>query len=318
MRRLLCGLAALGVFVGGAGGAKAQQSYVYTKFDVPGAFRTFANGINDAGQTVGYYLPDFGIPEQGFVYSGGNFTTLTQPGSSTRTYAYGINDSGQIVGSSAPANQRFQAFLQSGDSYTTLQVPGSVSSSANAINASGQIVGTYIAASDPFHSHGFQYVDGRYTTLDPRGSVDTFLYGINSSGQILGFYIDAQHLGYNFLLSGGTYNILDLPGTLSNPAGGAVGINDADQIVGRYGDGRTSHGFVYSDGSLTTLDPPGSLETYATGINDAGQIVGWYGDSAGVHGFLATPVPEPSTLLLLAAATFGLIGWGWWRTKQIA
>jgi hypothetical protein len=36
------------------------------------------------------------------------------------------------------------------------------------------------------------------------------------------------------------------------------------------------------------------------------------------HGFLATPVPEPSTILLLAIGMVGLIGWGSWRSKQIA
>jgi hypothetical protein len=40
------------------------------------------------------------------------------------------------------------------------------------------------------------------------------------------------------------------------------------------------------------------------------------------HGFLATPSqahdPEPSTLLLLAIGTLGLMGWGGLRSKQIA
>jgi hypothetical protein len=31
-----------------------------------------------------------------------------------------------------------------------------------------------------------------------------------------------------------------------------------------------------------------------------------------------TPVPEPSTLLLLALGTLGLVGWGRWRSKKIA
>src|SRR5262249_31160867 len=158
--------------------------------------------------------------------------------------------------------QAFQAFFLNGGSYTTL-LPGSVFSTAQGINASGQIVGYYAADSFLGPYHGFLFSGGGYTTLDPPGSVHPFLRGINSSCQILGFYIDAQHLGYNFLLSGGTYNILDLPGTLSNLPGGALGINDADQIVGTYGDGRTQHGFVYSDGSLTTLDPPGSINTLA-------------------------------------------------------
>jgi PEP-CTERM motif len=71
-----------------------------------------------------------------------------------------------------------------------------------------------------------------------------------------------------------------------------------------------AHGFLYSDGLYTTLELPGSINTLATGINDADQIVGSADYS---HGFLATPVPEPSTLLLLAIGTLGVIGWAWRR-----
>jgi probable HAF family extracellular repeat protein len=67
------------------------------------------------------------------------------------------------------------------------------------------------------------------------------------------------------------------------------------------------------------LDVPGSVQTDANGINDAGDIVGVYFDASGnEHGFLATPVPEPSTLLLLTIGTLGVIGWAWWRRRHIA
>jgi probable HAF family extracellular repeat protein len=62
-----------------------------------------------------------------------------------------------------------------------------------------------------------------------------------------------------------------------------------------------ARGFLLDDGMYTTLDVPGSTATFAEGINNLGQIVGDYLDGSGNrHGFLATPVPEPSTLLLLA------------------
>jgi hypothetical protein len=56
---------------------------------------------------------------------------------------------------------------------------------------------------------------------------------------------------------------------------------------------------MYSDGSYTTFDFGAGTLLY--GINDAGQIIG----ISDAGGFLATPTPEPSTLVLLGV--FGLL-----------
>jgi probable HAF family extracellular repeat protein len=69
--------------------------YWYTALDDPMGNFTEANGINDNGQIVGYYQDSSG---GGFLYSGGSYTTLTDPLAPNATYARGINDAGQIVG----------------------------------------------------------------------------------------------------------------------------------------------------------------------------------------------------------------------------
>jgi probable HAF family extracellular repeat protein len=57
--------------------------------------------------------------------------------------------------------------------------------------------------------------------------------------------------------------------------------------VGSYiGADYRKHGFLFDQGSYTTLDVPGSTYTWATGINTAGQIVGFYEGAGGYHGFL--------------------------------
>ncbi|PYS11828.1 MAG: addiction module antidote protein, HigA family [Acidobacteria bacterium] len=67
--------------------------------DVPGAADTFAFGINDSNQIVGYYYssPDY-VGGHGFLRSadGTTFTSFDVPGAS-ETRAIGINDSGEIV-----------------------------------------------------------------------------------------------------------------------------------------------------------------------------------------------------------------------------
>ena len=78
------------------------------------------------------------------------------------------------------------------------------------------------------------------------------------------------------------------------------------------------HGFVYAGGVFTTVDDPGGVgTTIVNGINDLGQLVGFYVDSNGnTDGFVATPTPEPASLVLLGSGM--LVGLGFVRRKLIA
>jgi hypothetical protein len=69
-----------------------------------------------------------------------------------------------------------------------------------------------------------------------------------------------------------------------------MGINNKGEIVGNYYTGSCcySNGFLYSRGSYTTIDNPGTqgqpslVDTFLYGINDSGQISGtWYYDQNG-------------------------------------
>jgi hypothetical protein len=71
-------------------------------------------------------------------------------------------------------------------------------------------------------------------------------------------------------------------------------INNAGQIVGQYHNASGTHGFLFSGGTYTTIDVPGTRGTALLGINDDGQITGAYTDNNGTHhGFLLTITPDP-------------------------
>ena len=75
----------------------------YTALDIPGArdgSATFAFGLNNAGNVVGYYV-NSQQDSYGFLYTGGTYTTLADPSAyagGISTHAFSINNAGQIVG----------------------------------------------------------------------------------------------------------------------------------------------------------------------------------------------------------------------------
>src|SRR5438552_5284755 len=71
-------------------------SYDFSTLDFPGAARSSAFGVNNAGQIVGQYL-DNSFVYHGFLDVAGNLTNIDPPGSTT-SQSLGISDAGQIVG----------------------------------------------------------------------------------------------------------------------------------------------------------------------------------------------------------------------------
>ena len=193
----------------------------FTSIDYPQASSTYAAGINDAGEIVGYYLDASG--QHGFLYNPSAsppFRSIDYP-SALSTGAQGINDAGQIVGSYY-AGGGISGFLynpRTTPAFNSIDYPGALSTYANGINGDGQIVGTYRDLSN--NSAGFLYEAGTPSPFNCPGAQSTVPLGINNNGQVVGFYFDSITT-YGFLYQAGSCSVVD----------GFYGINDNTQLAG--------------------------------------------------------------------------------------
>jgi hypothetical protein len=90
-----------------------------------------------------------------------------------------------------------------------------------------------------------------------------------------------------------------------------LGLNNLGMVVGSFTDiNDLTNGLVYNVNTNTwqTVDDPNASATPAfnvtgttlNGINDKGQLVGFFSDGTNVNGMLATPTPEPASLVMVA------------------
>jgi hypothetical protein len=230
---------------------KASTTEILRGVNKPKAIGQAANGVNDSGEIVGYYIVSGTTADHGYLRSGGKFINIAVPFSgAVGESAFMINNSGEIVGTWEDATTS-HGFLLSGTTYTSFDYPGAVFTAALSVNNPGEIVGAYTDLSGV--THGFTLSGGTYASYDPPGSTYTVTTGINDSGDIVGYYCLTSECAagngwpspQGFLLSGGTYTTIMIPGATAT---WASDINNNGLIVGNYADGvggtNGSNGFV--------------------------------------------------------------------------
>ena len=150
--------AALSIGLGFVSPASAQHAHAYivdsndkelTDLGTLGGGYSYAYGINDAGQVVGFSSTAAGA-YHAFI-TGPNGVGMTALGTlgGDSSFAYGINDAGQVVGRPNTAAGVSHAFITgpNGVGMTDLGTLGGDSSFALGINHAGQVVGTPHACS---------------------------------------------------------------------------------------------------------------------------------------------------------------------------
>ena len=336
-------IAAVILFSSCIAGTSQAATYSITPLDIGEFVSLDIIGVNNSGQVVGNYSNDT-ISSNPFIYqSGFGLQDLGTLGSNYGE-AHGINNSGQVVGFSSYDNDGLvRAFLWQSD--TGMQDIGTLGgnySGARAINDNGQVVGFAETESGMWHAFMWQNGSGMQD-LGTLGGLRSDAYAINNNGQVIGLAGSQSFLWQNGseMLDIGMVGIVGIENNgriLGNhnygnaffrqSSGemldlGSLGIeshasatNDSGQVVGYsyIDDSYLSHAFLF-DGSgpmqdlNDLIDPSSGWTLYdSVAISDNGLIVCF--GSTGMEGsqfLLLTPVPEPSTIVLLGVGIIGLV-----------
>ncbi len=155
--------------------------------------------INDLNQVVGTWETQ-SDHEQGYLLSGGTYTTIDDPGFDTELY--GINNHGEIVGVNylVGPNPPVLGFSYQGGVFTPITVAGFSNLAPAGINDSGEIVGTVSNSNDdegPYES--FVEIGGVTSLFSIPGAEQTAITGVNNAGDLVGDYTNADGSGGSFL-----------------------------------------------------------------------------------------------------------------------
>jgi probable HAF family extracellular repeat protein len=150
------------------------------------------------------------------------------------------------------------------------------------LNSQGQVVGwsSYSFGSSP---HAFLYSNGVLQDLGTLPlATQSVAHDFNTAGQVVG-----DSGGFPIIYNGSMTKLFNAGAT-------ALGINDANQVVGNMTVGFVSHAFLYGGGTVTDLNSQvggGSTGSMATGINGGGQVIGQSSGGA----YLWTPTTPQGT-----------------------
>jgi uncharacterized membrane protein len=165
----------------------------FTDVDFPGYLVTVANGIDNAGDVVGWYgnggsNPDF----HGFKWSNGTFRTI-EVGFVGETILTGINNHGYIVGYNPWS---FDTFVRKPDgTIQTIPFANPCCGLIAGLNDSQALVGYYV---DP-SLFGFRLnaLSLKLVKVQFPGALYTYASGINNAGETVGSYtIGVVHHGF--------------------------------------------------------------------------------------------------------------------------
>jgi probable HAF family extracellular repeat protein len=277
--------------------AAALADPVFSVNFLPDGFA--ANALGDNGMVAGrIHLDTNGWAAA--IYANGSVTRYDNLGISGIS---SINSSGMFTGSLKISNTLSHAFIYHDGVIQDIGTGTSLSTSGDAINASGQVALT--AFNGPY-GDTYLYSNGTMTALIPKMTYPkAWMEDMNESATVVGG-TEVHHSGVHaFVYSNGVMT------DLGAPDGGeswAYGVNNSDDVVGTLWGSDSStftHAFLYRDGVLQDLGTFGGVRSGASGIDNNGRIVGYVSTADGSYGFLY----ENGMALDLNTLVAGADGW---------
>lgn len=278
-------------------------SGVYTTISEGAKTNTVVNGVNNAGQLVGFYTDTSGNvdgmlltpPAQTFVWQS---KKIDNPADLTFNQLLAINNSGEIAGyygnGVTNPNKGYTVTPPYGkQDFVSENYPGSVQTQVTGINNSGVTVGFEIDAA----GNSLGWIDqpnGAFQlALDPSaptigGVVSEQFLGVNDRHEVAGFYTtdaagDAAGFVYNDQT--GAFRNVTIAGATSVTA---TDVNDEGYISGFYTKNGKTEGFIDENGAIHSI--PGGIgdsNVQVLGLNNTGLAVGSFMTSTGVtEGFI--------------------------------
>ena len=201
-----------------------------------------------------------------------------------RIFPVGVSEANVIVGAYYDTAEVLHGFALKGKTVTTIDYPNAKHTACNHISPNGTAIVGYYSVSGGPNTLGFLWKNKKFTNIPgPLGSIATDAYGINDADVIVGEYKDSSSAHHGFILKGGKYTILNVPGAVDTRA---TGINNHGDIVVVWDSKTTQGSSLYKGKTYTPIDVPGSKASFAADISTSGDVVYFFADSTGTHGAL--------------------------------